>query len=55
MNSIDESCTPLKKNYDNCFNSWFRDVFLKNNSSKQEHDKVCGEQFKEYQACLKVS
>lgn len=53
MNSIDDSCTPLKAKYDNCFNSWFRDVFLKDMSSKQSHDEACGELFKEYLTCLK--
>lgn len=54
MNSLEESCTPLKAEYDSCFNSWFRDVFLKGNTTEKSHDEVCGSLFKEYQACLTV-
>lgn len=51
MNSLDEQCTPLKTKYDECFNAWFRDSFLK---GKEDHQEVCGELFKAYQECLKV-
>ena len=54
MNSIDESCSPLKLNYDNCFNSWFRNVFLKGKASEVSHDQACGNLFRDYQECLKV-
>jgi len=51
MNSLDEECTPLKTKYDECFNAWFRDSFLK---GKAGHEEACGELFKAYQGCLKV-
>ena len=51
MNSVDEECTPLKTKYDECFNAWFRDSFLK---GKAGHEEACGELFKAYQGCLKV-
>lgn len=54
MNSIEESCTPPKIKYDNCFNSWFRDVFLKGKGSETSHDQACGDLFRDYQDCLKV-
>ena len=51
MDSLGEECTPLKAKYDDCFNAWFRDSFLR---GKTDHDQVCGELFKAYQQCLKV-
>ena len=51
MNSLDEECTPLKTKYDECFNAWFRESFLK---GKAGHEEACGEVFKAYQRCLKV-
>ena len=54
MNSIEESCTPAKLKYDNCFNSWFRDVFLKGKAAESSHEQACGDLFREYQDCLKV-
>lgn len=54
MNSIEELCTPFKAKYDNCFISWFRDVFLKGENSI-DHDSSCGDVFKDYQTCLKVN
>ena len=51
MNSLDEECTPLKTKYDECFNAWFRESFLK---GKAGHEEACGELFKAYQGCLKV-
>lgn len=54
MNSIDDSCTPIKAQYDDCFNSWFRDKFLKGKGDELGHDQACGKFFKEYQQCLKV-
>ncbi len=54
MNSLDEECTPLKTKYDECFNVWFRDSFLKG-KAEIGHDQACGELFKTYQSCLQVS
>ncbi|GBP47567.1 TP53-regulated inhibitor of apoptosis 1-B [Eumeta japonica] len=49
MNSIGEECTELKKQYDDCFNNWFTEKFLKGNHD----DSVCAEKFKVYQECVK--
>lgn len=50
MNSIGEECTDLKKKYDDCFNSWFSERFLKGDHD----DSVCAGIFKVYQECVKV-
>lgn len=50
MNSIGEECTDLKKKYDDCFNSWFSDKFLRGNND----DSACADIFKVYQDCVKV-
>ncbi|XP_035783012.1 TP53-regulated inhibitor of apoptosis 1-like [Anopheles aquasalis] len=49
MNSIGENCTQLKKDYDNCFNNWFSDRFLKGDTD----DSLCAPLFKVYQQCVK--
>ncbi|KPI97700.1 TP53-regulated inhibitor of apoptosis 1-B [Papilio xuthus] len=49
MNSIGEECTDLKKKYDDCFNSWFSERFLKGDHD----DSVCSSIFKVYQDCVK--
>lgn len=51
MNSIGEECTELKKKYDDCFNSWFSERFLKGDHD----DSVCAGIFKVYQECVKVT
>lgn len=51
MESLDERCTPQKTKYDECFNSWFRDSFLK---GRGNHEEACGRLFADYQTCLKV-
>jgi len=51
MNSIGEACTDLKKEYDDCFNSWFSDHFLRGRTN----DSMCAPLFKIYQNCVKVS
>lgn len=51
MNSIGEECTELKKKYDDCFNNWFSERFLKGDHD----DSVCSSIFKVYQECVKVS
>jgi len=50
MNSISEECLVLKQKYDSCFNSWFKDRFLKGYRGDS-----CAGVFKEYQQCVKVS
>ncbi|CAH0691768.1 unnamed protein product [Spodoptera exigua] len=49
MNSIGEECTELKKKYDDCFNSWFSERFLKGDHD----DSICAGIFKVYQDCVK--
>lgn len=49
MNSIGEACTDLKKEYDDCFNSWFSDHFLRGRTN----DSMCAPLFKIYQNCVK--
>ena len=51
MESIDSACTPLKAQYDECFNRWFKDSFLQGNNN---HEEICGAVFKRYQECVKV-
>lgn len=52
MNSIDTACTPLKAQYDECFNKWFKDSFLQGNNN---HEEACGGLFKQYRDCVKVN
>lgn len=49
MNSIGEECTELKKKYDDCFNGWFSERFLKGDHD----DSMCAGIFKVYQDCVK--
>jgi len=49
MNSIGENCTDLKKQYDDCFNSWFSEKFLRGSMD----DTVCSGIFSVYQQCVK--
>ncbi|XP_026761852.1 TP53-regulated inhibitor of apoptosis 1-B-like [Galleria mellonella] len=49
MNSIGEECTELKKKYDDCFNTWFSERFLKGDHD----DSMCAGIFKVYQECVK--
>jgi len=48
MNSLSPECTPLKQEYDKCFNYWFREHYLKG-----DHTDICAEIFKKYQGCVK--
>ena len=50
MNSVGEGCNDLKKAYEECFNKWFADKFLKGHK-----DDPCGPLFRVYQDCVKVS
>ena len=54
MNSIDSECTPLKKQYDDCFNAWFKEYFLSGRRAEVTHEEACGSLFTKYQACLQV-
>ncbi|KAJ2494665.1 Mitochondrial distribution and morphology protein 35, partial [Coemansia sp. RSA 1694] len=46
--SIDAKCTPLKREYDDCFNKWYSEKFL---DGKEAND--CTALFKTYQKCLR--
>lgn len=48
MNSVGEECNELKREYDNCFNAWFREKYLKG-----IYTDSCSGIFKKYQACVK--
>ncbi|KAI8346442.1 mitochondrial distribution/morphology family 35/apoptosis, partial [Mortierella sp. GBAus27b] len=45
--SIGEKCTKIKQEYDNCFNSWYSEKFLKGDVSP-----MCDELFFRYKDCL---
>ena len=50
MNSISEECQKLKEKYDECFNGWFKDTFLRGGTQD-----TCKPLFQAYQECVKVS
>lgn len=50
MDSIGSECNELKNKYDQCFNQWFSERFLKGDTD----DSVCSPVFKVYQQCVKV-
>lgn len=50
MNSVGEACTELKREYDQCFNRWFAEKFLKGESAGDP----CVQLFKRYQLCVQV-
>jgi len=50
MNSVGADCTELKHKYDECFNRWFVDQFLKGNLKE---DEECKTLFSSYQSCVK--
>ncbi|KAB7502605.1 TP53-regulated inhibitor of apoptosis 1 [Armadillidium nasatum] len=52
MNSVGSECGDLKKSYDDCFNKWFAEKFLKGDTRE---DGVCKEFFIKYQSCIKKS
>lgn len=49
MNSVGEDCIELKKMYEECFNKWFAEKFLKGSI-----EDTCAPQFRVYQECVKV-
>ena len=51
MESISSDCQELKRDYDTCFQGWFKDSFLKGKSTED----TCAPLFKVYQTCVKVS
>lgn len=48
MNSIGKECDDLKKVYEDCFNSWFSEKFLKG-----LRNDPCYDLFLKYQSCVK--
>ncbi|KAI9281832.1 mitochondrial distribution/morphology family 35/apoptosis [Sporodiniella umbellata] len=45
--SVGVNCTELKQKYDNCFNRWYSEKFLKGDSTPE-----CEQLFKDYRACV---
>lgn len=51
--SISSECTKLRLDYDNCFNKWFKDVFLANDGENDlGNEKICEPEFNKYHECL---
>ncbi|CAM1301395.1 Uncharacterised protein g2955 [Pycnogonum litorale] len=48
MNSVGKDCNELKKAYDECFNNWFSEKFLKGYARDE-----CAPVFQVYQNCVK--
>lgn len=48
MNSISPECTEVKRRYDQCFNTWYAEVFLKGRKGDP-----CKQLFEQYQSCLR--
>lgn len=48
MNSIAKECDELKRTYEECFNAWFTDHFLKG-----RNQDACSQFFRDYQSCVK--
>ena len=64
--SLSDHCTPLKREYDSCFNAWFEGYLepavsatpaerLKHSQDKaEEYEAKCGKIWSQYQACVQV-
>ncbi|KAI0977821.1 hypothetical protein GJ496_002002 [Pomphorhynchus laevis] len=50
MKSINPDCQLLKDTYDNCFNQWLKEVFLR---GKSDGSDPCIDLFSKYQKCVK--
>lgn len=48
MNSVGEECIELKRLYEECFNKWFSEKFLKGSTTDP-----CEPMFRAYQECVK--
>ncbi|KAG8455800.1 hypothetical protein GDO86_001844 [Hymenochirus boettgeri] len=48
MNSVGEECTDMKREYDQCFNRWFAEKFLKGECGGDP----CTELFQRYTQCV---
>ncbi|XP_057305783.1 TP53-regulated inhibitor of apoptosis 1-B-like isoform X1 [Hydractinia symbiolongicarpus] len=51
MDSIGKECTPLKHEYDQCFNKWYSEQFL-NGNWEVKNGEPCAELFAKYKACV---
>ncbi len=49
MNSIGKDCNELKRQYEECFNVWFADKFLRG----EHKEESCALMFRLYQNCVK--
>eukprot|EP00040_Diaphanoeca_grandis_P022559 m.121572 g.121572 ORF g.121572 m.121572 type:complete len:138 (+) comp28864_c0_seq2:235-648(+) len=49
--SLIPQCTEIKHTYDECFNKWYRDSFIKGITTNPD---PCTDIFKEYQDCFKM-
>ncbi|PVV03116.1 hypothetical protein BB560_002417 [Smittium megazygosporum] len=47
MESISSECTPLKEEYEKCFNKWYSEKFLKG-----DKEDACKELFIKYRKCI---
>ena len=50
MESIGKHCTEAKHLYEQCFNKWYAEKFLKGDTSPE-----CVELFEKYRACVMVT
>ncbi|XP_069475865.1 TP53-regulated inhibitor of apoptosis 1 isoform X1 [Ambystoma mexicanum] len=50
MNSVGEGCTDMKREYDQCFNRWFSERFLRGEGGADP----CGELFRCYRECVQI-
>ncbi|XP_066918097.1 uncharacterized protein [Clytia hemisphaerica] len=55
MDSIDKTCTPLKQQYDQCFNKWYSEKFLTGQWTQKDGAEPCIELFTQYKACVTKS
>ena len=49
MESIGPHCKELKQQYDECFNAWFQERYLKGDY----HSNLCNRLFENYQGCVR--
>ncbi|KAI2799905.1 TP53-regulated inhibitor of apoptosis 1 [Blomia tropicalis] len=50
MESIGKECKELKKQYDDCFNAWFAERYLKGDHHSSH---ICDSLFITYQGCVR--
>ena len=53
MNSLGPDCNELKQSYDECFNLWFSEKFLKGDANSKD-DSMCRPIFMVYRECVRV-